>query len=46
MFLIRCNFNNVHNSIQSFFELRNGQLTLEFTREGEQIFVAGFTPVL
>ena len=25
MFLIRCNFNNVHTSTQSFFELRNGQ---------------------
>ena len=28
IFLIRCNFNNVHTSTQSFFELRNGQLFL------------------
>ena len=25
-FLIRCNFNNVYTSTQSFFEFRNGQL--------------------
>ena len=29
MFLIRCNFNNVYTSTQSFFELRNGQLNEE-----------------
>ena len=26
MSLIRCNFNNVYTSTQSFFEFRNGQL--------------------
>ena len=30
MFLIRCNFNNVYTSTQSFFEFQNGQLAARF----------------
>ena len=31
-FLIRCNFNNVYTSTQSFFELRNGQFLFPILR--------------
>ena len=38
-FLIRCNFNNVYTSTQSFLEFRNGQLyTLYFVRSLNVLF--------